>query len=240
MKQANADETLRELLRAHIDDKDLIANLGSFARRMHFMKSFAHYEVFKLIADLPGDIVECGVYKGASLLSFARFVETFASGDRTRKVLGFDHFQGLAARTEIDGFDPAVGNTAEGWNPSDFRETLFALVDAFNADSFVPKKARVELVDGDVCETAQAYCDANPGLRISLLHLDMDLYEPTLAALRAFWPRIVTGGVVLLDEYGITAWPGESKALEEFFGGKPPRIRKFGWASAPGGYLVKE
>lgn len=235
----NADETLRELLRAHIDDHDLIANLGSFGRRMHFMKAFAHYEVFQMIRDLPGDIVECGVYKGASLLSFARFMETFCSGDRTRKVLGFDHFKGLADRNEKDGFDARVGNTADGWNPAAFRDTLFALVDAFNADSFVPQRARVELVDGDVRETAPQYVADNPGLRLSLLHLDMDLYEPTLAALRAFWPRILTGGIVLLDEVAIREWPGETEALEEFFDGKPPKITKFWWASAPGGYFVK-
>lgn len=236
---ANPDETLRALLKAHLDDHDLIANLGAFGRRMHVMKAFAHYEVFQKVRDLPGDIVECGVYKGASLLSFARFLETFCPGDRTRKVLGFDHFRGLADRSEKDGFDARVGNTAEGWNPSAFRDTLFALVDAFNADSFVPQRPRVELVDGDVRETAPAYAADNPGLRIALLHLDMDLYEPTLAALKAFWPRLLTGGVVLLDEYAIREWPGETEAVEAFFEGAPPRIEKFGWASAPGGYFVK-
>lgn len=235
-----ADETLRSLLKLHLDDHDLIANLGSFGRRMHFMKAFAHYEVFKLVEDMPGDIVECGVYKGSSLLSFARFLETFAPGDRTRKVLGFDHFRGLADRSVKDGLDERVGNTSEGWNPALFRDTLFALVDAFNKDSFVPQRARIELVDGDVRETAPAYVADNPGLRVALLHLDMDLYEPTLAALKAFWPRILTGGVVLLDEYAIREWPGESEALEEFFDGKPPRIEKFGWASAPGGFFVKD
>lgn len=234
-----ADESLRVLLKKHIDDHDLMANLGSFARRMHFMKSFAHYEVFKLIADLPGDIVECGVYKGSSLFSFARFLETFSSGDRTRKVLGFDHFKGLELRSEIDGFDPTVGNTAEGWNASAFRDTLFSLVDSFNSDSFVPQKPRIELIDGDIRETAKSYTSTNPGLRISLLHLDMDLYDPTLEALKDFWPHILTGGVVLLDEYAITAWPGESKAVEDFFNGAMPRIQKFSWASAPGGYFIK-
>ena len=224
---------------ARIDEPDLIANLGVFGRRMHFMKAFAHYEVFKQIEDLPGDIVECGVYKGASLLSFARFLETFCPGDRTRKVLGFDHFKGLADRSEKDGLDARVGNTSEGWNPASFRDTLFALVDAFNADAFVTSRARVELVDGDVRETAPRYVAENPGLRVSLLHLDMDLYEPTLAALKAFWPRMLTGAVVLLDEYAIREWPGESEALEAFFDGKPPRIEKFGWASAPGGWFVK-
>ncbi len=158
-----ADETLRSLLKGHLDDHDLIANLGSFARRMHFMKAFAHYEVFKLIQDLPGDIVECGVYKGSSLLSFARFLETFCPGDRTRKVLGFDHFRGLADRTDKDGLDDRVGNTAEGWNPGAFRDTLFALVDAFNADAFVTVRPRIELVDGDVCQTGHADQPAAPG-----------------------------------------------------------------------------
>jgi hypothetical protein len=234
-----ADETLRELLRRHIDDHDLIANLTTFGRRMHIMKQFAHYEVFQKVRDLPGDIVECGVYKGASLLTFARFLETFCPGDRTRQALGFDHFRGLADRSEKDGLDSRVGNTAEGWNPSDFRDTLFALVDAFNKDSFVPQRPRVALIDGDVCETAKQYVADHSGMRISLLHLDMDLYAPTLAALEAFWPRILTGGVVLFDEYAIREWPGETEAVETFFKGKVPRIEKFGWASAPGGYFVK-
>ncbi len=236
---SNPDETLRALLRAHLDEPDLIANLGVFGRRMHAMKAFAHYELFQKVRDLPGDIVECGVYKGASLLSFARFLETFCPGDRTRKVLGFDHFKGLAGRSEKDGFDARVGNTAEGWNAGGFRDTLFALVDAFNADSFVPQRARVELVDGDVRETAGRYVAQHPGLRVSLLHLDMDLYEPTLAALEAFWPRLVTGGLVVLDEYAIREWPGETEAVEAFFDGAPPRIEKFGWNATPGGYFVK-
>jgi hypothetical protein len=234
-----ADETLRALLGRHIGDEDLIANLASFGRRMHFMKAFAHYEVFQQVRGLPGDIVECGVYKGASLLTFARFLETFCPGDRTRKVLGFDHFRGLAVRSDMAGSDARVANTPEGWNASGFRDTLFALVDAFNQDSFVPQRPRLELVDGDVCETASRYAAEHPGLRISLLHLDMDLYAPTLAALEAFWPRVVTGGIVLFDEYAIREWPGESEAVETFFKGAVPRIEKFGWTSAPGGYLVK-
>jgi len=103
----------------------------------------------------------------------------------------------------------------------------------------VPQRPRVALVDGDVCQTAKQYVADHSGMRISLLHLDMDLYAPTRAALEAFWPRILTGGVVLFDEYAIREWPGETEAVEEFFKGAVPRIEKFGWASAPGGYFVK-
>ena len=53
-------------------------------------KCVAHYELFKMVNELPGDIVECGVFKGASLLRFASFQDVF--GKQERKVIGFDTF----------------------------------------------------------------------------------------------------------------------------------------------------
>ena len=76
-------------------------------------------------------------------------------------------------------------------------------------------------------------------MRISLLHLDVDLYEPTLAALKAFYPLVVPGGLVVFDEYGLVEWPGESKAAEEYFGDKMPRLEKFPFPSLPGGFFKK-
>ncbi|MFY7969321.1 MAG: TylF/MycF/NovP-related O-methyltransferase, partial [Pirellulaceae bacterium] len=150
------------------------------------------------------------------LFSFARFLETFCPGDRTRKVLGFDHFRGLADRTDKDGQDERVGNTAEGWNPGCFRDTLFALVEAFNRDAFVQVRPRIELVDGDVCKTAAQYVEDNPGLRLSLLHLDMDLYEPTLAGLNYFVPRINPGGFIFIHDYTNPEYKGARVAVQEF------------------------
>jgi hypothetical protein len=68
----------------------------------------------------------------------------------------------------------------------------------------------------------------------------VDLYEPTKAALEAFYPHVVKGGLVVFDEYGLTEWGGESNAVEEYFGDDMPHIQKFPWASLPGGWFVKE
>jgi hypothetical protein len=233
------DEQYARLLRAHIHDPLVIAQLDVFARRMYLTKQLVHWEVYKQVADLPGDIVELGVFRGSSLLNFARFVEILSPGDRVKRIIGFDHWKGLREHTSEDGQSARVGNVAGGWNPEDFHASLVELVGLFHKDCFVPQKPRIHLVSGDIRETAGQYAEQNPGLRISLLHLDCDLYEPTLAGLKAFYPRVVTGGIVLLDEYGIAEWPGESKAVEEYFGGKPPRIQKLGWNSAPGGWFVK-
>ena len=52
-------------------------------------------------------------------------------------------------------------------------------------------------------------------------------------------PLVVTGGIVLFDEYALPEWPGESKAVDEYFKGCPPRMEKVGWASWPGAWFVK-
>lgn len=236
---AGIDDRYAALLRRHAADPDIIHQLGVFARRMYMSKTLGHFEVYKQVAHLPGDVVECGVYKGESLLNFARFMEMLNPGDRSKAVIGFDHFKGLQDTTEQDGAAAHVGNAEGGWNPDGFAPTLMELIDLFHQDSFVPQKPRIQIVDGDIRETAARFVEKNPGLRISLLHLDCDLFEPTLAALQAFYPQVVTGGIVLLDEYGMREWPGESQALDEYFEGNPPEIRKFGWLTAPGGWFVK-
>jgi len=78
-----------------------------------------------------------------------------------------------------------------------------------------------------------------PGIRISLLHFDVDLYRPTLTALKKLWPLVVPGGIVVFDEYGIPPWEGESKAVDEFFKNQKIELKRFEWSSNPGAYLIK-
>jgi hypothetical protein len=219
---------------------DILESFPVYARRVNITRFLAHYELYRRIADLPGNIVEIGVYRGVSLLSWAKFLEIFHAGDRTRRVYGFDNFAGFQNVHEKDGgetdrYDRKVG----GWNAGPFRNELMEHIDIFHADSFVPRAKRIAIVDGDIAVTAPKFVEDNPGLRISLLHLDVDLYEPTLAALKAFYPLVVKGGLVVFDEFGLIDWPGESRAAEEYFGADMPRMEKFPFASLPGGFFIK-
>ena len=194
-----------------------------------------------MIKDVPGNIVECGVYRGVGLFSWAKFLEIFHGGDRTRRVFGFDNFAGFTSLTEMDGPDyPSCNKVEGGWNAAPFYEELKKHIDIFHADSFLPRARRIVLVEGDLAKSAKDFVEQHPGFRVSLLHLDVDLYEPTKAALEAFYPRVVKGGLVVFDEYGLTEWAGESQAVEEYFGDRLPQIEKFPFASLPGGFFVKE
>lgn len=228
-----------ELLQKHVDDEDIIQQLSVFNRRIFFTRTLIHWEIFKLVGDLPGCIADCGVYKGESLFNFARFIEMTSPGDRIRKVYGFDDFEGLRDLQEEDSFNQEIGAMEGGYRSKSFEPTLKKLVNLFNNDSFVAKAPRIELVEGDITQTAKAFVEENPGIRFCLIHLDFDVYKPTMAALEAFYPKLVPGGVVLMDEYALNAFSGESKAVEDFFGGLMPKIHKLPWNSTPGGYFIK-
>ncbi len=221
---------------AGIAPSDVLKAFPVYARRIHLKRFLAHYELFQKVIDLPGDIVELGVFHGVSLMSWANFLEIRCMGDRQRKVWGFDRFEeGLSKIEAEDGAErPDVGKILGGyWSAS---AVLRKAVNIFDSDRFIPHKPRVELVYGDICETVPQWVIDNPGLRISLLHFDCDLYRPTKVALEALWPLVVSGGVVAFDEYGIPPWEGESKAVDEFLNAP---LQRFTWSSNPGAYMVK-
>ena len=169
-----------------------------------------------------------------------KLIEVLCPADSLKRVIGFDTFEGFVNLAEKDGLpNEKRGKVVGGWNSSDFLPTLQKLVEITQRDSMVPRVKRVELVKGDASVSIPEYVKANPGIRISLLHLDMDLYDPTLAALRHLYPLVSPGGIVLLDEYGMDGFPGESAAFDDYFGANRPQLKKFPFTSTPGGYFRK-
>jgi len=240
------DETIWtqvESLAKDLPLRDVLEAFPLYARRINLARFLARYELFRMVQDIPGCIFECGVYRGAGLLTWAKLVETFCTGDRAKKIVGFDNFQGFTSLHEKDGAPMEKrSKVVGGWNPAPFYPELLEHIALFNQDSYVPRAPRITLVEGDIKQTAPEFMKQNSGMRISLLNIDMDIYEPTLAALQNFYPYVATGGIVVLDEYGIEAWGGEAKAFEEYFeslGQKPPTLKKLPFYSLPGGYFVK-
>lgn len=224
-----------------IDQREVVENFILFLRRVNFAKYLSHIEIFKHVIDIPGSIVECGVFKGMSFLTFIKLVEIFCPGDTLKRVIGFDTFQGFVNLSINDG-PPNLqrGKVVGGWSAGDFLPALEKAIEITQRDSMIPRFRRVELVKGDVRKTIPEYVKKNPGLRVALLHLDMDVYEPTLVALKHLYPLVVAGGVVLLDEYAMDGFPGESAAFDEYFEGRRPVLRKFPYISTPGGYFIKQ
>lgn len=175
-------------------------------------KSISHWELYKRITMLPGEIVEFGVFKGASLIRWATYREMLES-QHSRKIIGFDAFGKFPAvqETEDRKFIEAFERTAgDGITDDELRQV-------FEAKGFT----NYELVKGDIFETLPAYLASHPELKIALLHIDVDVYAPSKMILNTLVERIVKNGLVVFDDYSTVY--GETAAVDEFLaeqGGK--------------------
>jgi hypothetical protein len=238
-------EKLEALFRtSQLTEFERFRNFPVFTPRLNLARFLAHYELFKQIVDRPGVIIDLGVYRGASTFTWAKLCEIFCPTDVRKVVYGFDTFDGFPALTAEDGRqDPVQDVRAGGYSggpgiESDLRNAAAAM----DEDRHLAHRPRVELVRGDVSETIPAFvARKGHGLRIALLNLDVDLYVPTRVALEQFVPLMSPGGIIVLDEYAVDTFGGESKAVDEYFEaryGRRPAIRKFPWHSNPSGYII--
>lgn len=190
-----------------------VSRIGKFA---------AHVDLFRQTSGLPGDIVECGVFKGASLMRWAK-LRSLLENPWSRKIVAFDVF----GRFPQPSYEPDHGVLDEfvavAGDMSIQREHLSALLAEQGLDQ------NVQLVEGDILNTVPQYLEAHPALKISLLHIDVDLYESTHTCLVNLYPRLVRGGVAILDDYG--AFPGANKAIDEFFAHRGVVIRKLPYSA---------
>lgn len=241
------DKVFQQNLEKHISNFEIDAASAVFhfpilARRQWLKRFLAHTELFKRTLDVPGDILEIGVFRGLSLMTWANLLEIYSVGDRTKVVWGVDNWKGFQSFSEADGAsDKNVGKEIGGFNPQRYFEELQSAISLFDSDRFVPWKERVRLLPGSAEERVENLLKTEPGLRFSLVHFDVDLYEPTLKVLKLVWPKIPIGGLLIFDEYGIRDWPGESAAVDEFLSDKPhQRLRTLSWTNTPGAYLIKQ
>ncbi|MBF0368827.1 MAG: class I SAM-dependent methyltransferase [Magnetococcales bacterium] len=245
-KKTGIDAEIEARLRDHcakhqITPMEAAQHFPVLGRRQWLKRFLAHTDLFKETLEVPGDIAELGVFRGLGLMTWANLLEAYAIGDRTKTVYGFDNWQGFTHFSPEDGDTEKDANkVVGGFSPAQYLQELREAIDIFDDDRFIPWKPRVKLVDGQIEQSVPKFLDENPGVRFSLIHFDCDLYQPTRVALEGFWPRLSRGGILLFDEYAIKDWPGETRAVDEFFADKPEVIIKtLPWTNTPAGYLVK-
>lgn len=199
--------------------------LTSHVKRVQ--KLIAHYELYKTIINIPGDILEFGVFKGASLLRFAQFRDILETS-YSRKIVGFDAF---------GEFPLPLDNTADQHFIEKFTEEAGCGIPVDDLQFFIDNKgiANIDLVKGNILATLPSYLEKHPQLRISLLHIDVDVYEPTRFILDRLYDRVVSGGIIIFDDYATVA--GETDAVDQFLVNKNLRLLKPAASHVPS-YIV--
>ena len=167
-----------------------------------------------------GDLVECGVWRGGSMMAAA--ITLMRHRDADRGLWLYDTFTGMAEPTDADVPSPYDGYSPRArWRRMQ-RRGGWAAVPAStvraNLEGTGYPPDRIHLVEGRVEETIPERAPE----RIALLRLDTDWYESTRHELEHLYPRLVPGGVLILDDYGHYA--GARRAVDEYFAGEVEQV----------------
>jgi hypothetical protein len=158
---------------------------------------------------IPGDMVECGVWRGGSMMAVARVLLRLCATDRHLWL--FDTFQGMTPPTAVDvSHDNQPADQLLRDDPWVRCEAGLDAVRKAVLETGYPAD-RVHFIPGRVEDTIPAQAPAE----IALLRLDTDWYESTRHELVHLFPRLAKGGVLIIDEYG--HWQGARKAADEYF-----------------------
>jgi O-methyltransferase len=192
--------------------------MTSLERRYHLLQSIRYIHRHQI----PGAIVECGVWRGGSMMLVANALQ--ALGDTSRELFLYDTFEGMPPPTEID---KDFGQTSAA-------DRLEAEI-ATKSDSVVWAIAGLEEVTHNMTSTLYPADkthfvigkveDTIPGTmpsQIALLRLDTDWYESTAHEFKHLYHLLSPGGVVIIDDYGY--WQGARRAVDDFLATCPDRI----------------
>jgi hypothetical protein len=162
---------------------------------------------------IPGDIVECGVWRGGSMMAAA--LALLAQGDASRSLYLFDTFEGMPPPTNVDR-EAASGKLASALlADADRLSNIWACAQIeevqVNLASTGYPPANIHLIAGKVEDTIPLAAPPD----VSILRLDTDWYESTRHELIHLYPRLALGGALIVDDYGF--WLGARKAVDEYF-----------------------
>lgn len=201
-------------------------------------KLLYRFQFFEQIKDLPGDIVEIGVFKGSGIATFSKFVEIFCPNSN-KKIIGFDIF------------DPKLSEQILTKDSEQDKLTMTVVLNKVNQDELsidaVNKRLdnmhidkKYILIKGDVEETLPEFINKNPGFRAALIYIDVDIERPTYCALKYLWDRLLPGGIILFDEFEYHKFSescGVDKFIKEYH--LNVELKSTNWL-APTAYIIKK
>ncbi len=205
---------------------DKLRNFSKFVPRQSLSLFLAKHEIFKQVVGVHGHMIECGVFLGGGLMTWAQLSAIYEPVNHTRRIVGFDTFAGFPAIGDKDR-GREISYSEPGGLAAHAKDDLAECIRLYDLNRTVGHVQRVELVVGDATTTIPTYVKENPHLVVALLYLDFDLFEPTKAALEAFLPRMPKGAVLAFDELDQSNWPGETQAVLEAVGIRNIRIQRF-------------
>ena len=211
-----------ELFKSDLPVKDLIYQFPAYVGHVNLARFLFFYDLYKQTVELNGHIADVGTWKGASFLFMAKMIKLFEPYSTTQ-AYAFDWFQGMEPGKDDD--ENQAGKYSAEY------EALIKLV-ALQGLSDVAIVNKMDVT----CELVP-YFEERPWMRFKFVFIDCGIEGVLESSLANFWPRIVNGGVLILDHYNNDSSPTESRILEKYIGNLP--IRQAPFNRQPTCYVIK-
>ena len=195
-----------------------------FSDTTRINKLLYHFELYKMILKVPGDVFEFGVFKGASFIRLCQFRDALEN-QHTREIVGFDFF----GKFPTD----KIKSSADLNFIDDFEKTDGTGITNKDLENILSKKGfrNFKLIKGNVFDTLEEYIRGKPELRISFLHLDLDVAEPTEYVLDTLFDKVVSGGLIVIDDYNDVE--GATQVVDKFIYDRNLRLETLSFYGKP-------
>lgn len=221
-----------------LPDNELLLNLGLFMNRQTLSRIMFMHELYQKIVNVHGIVVEFGTRWGTNLALFESFRGMYEPYNYTRKIVGFDTFEGFSVIDGKDGNSNIV--SLGGYSVTEkYDEYLEKVLNYHEQESPLSHIKKYEIIKGDASVEVEKYLHDNPETIIALAYFDFDLYQPTKKCLEAIKNHVTKGTIIGFDELNYHEFPGETLALKEVFGLDKYQIRRSPLNPTPS-YIVIE
>jgi len=216
-KRKYLTEIIHDSTHVHYDDK--INNIGLYIKTGNLSHILFMDEMYQLIKDVPGVIMEFGVWYGQNLVLFENLRAIYEPFNKMRRIIGFDTFTGYPETSKTLGDDNAKEYLDEGIYKlnDDYFDFLNNTLIFHQENNVLGHLKTHELIKGKVEDTLPVFIEKNKSMSVALIYLDLALVASTKCVLENLKKYFVKGSVIMFDEFNHNKIAGDTIAFREVF-----------------------
>lgn len=198
-------------------DEEKERSLGLFLRGSLLARILAITDIYKLIVNIPGVILDLGTWRGQTAVICENLRAIYEPLNFNRKIIGFDTFEGYVGFSDKDKPTLLHQNGTYGLNGADYANFLTELLilhEKSNAMGDI-NNSKHQIIKGDIRHTLPDFFKQKPSTIVSVAFFDINAYQPTLEAFDLIWARLVLGGIVAFWQLTREVVPAEGRVYAE-------------------------
>ena len=221
-----------------IPENEKLTNSGLFVKRQDLTKQLFFNDLYNRFLDVHGVIMEFGVRWGQNLVTLNNLRGIHEPFNHSRKIIGFDTFEGFAEVDAKDGSHEIIKKGAFSVTKN-YEDYLAQVLDYHHSECPLSHIKKNTLIKGDATKTLESYLKAHPETIIAFAYFDFDVYEPTKKCLELIKPYLTKGSIIGFDELNDPQFPGETVALRESLGLQNIRIQRSKYSGIQSFFIVE-